>query len=167
MGGNRPLLERYHDALEIVRKQAIALEELEAINARQAETIAMLKTAPNLFHDVMTISPTYVKRFGGTPTEVGVLGKLAEEQDEFDKAIGAVINEGETPERLEHMTCEFIDVMVTAGGVLAHYGVSWADIEQAARATLDKLEGRTEELYAWNPVTKTVEKKSKIGVNHG
>lgn len=116
----------------------------------------------SLFQQVMTASPAYVKRFGGELDEDGTLMKFGEEVSEFYEAATQdtpIRNDYEATARKRHMAEEAIDVMVTMGGVLAYYGVTWADVEQAAQATLDKLNARTTETHAWNG--KTVERIGK------
>jgi hypothetical protein len=148
MGGSRPLLERYHDALEVVRKQAIIIQELEA--------------TPSLFQRVMEASETYVTRFKGEIIPSGAVTKFSEEVEEFKEAIDdTALFSSDTR---QHLLEECIDVMVTMGGVLSCYGIQWSEIDAAARAKLKKLDERTTDDYVWDPKSKTVIKRSKLEV---
>lgn len=149
----------YVDTLLAAKDAAIA--ELEAINERQTQTIAMLKNAPNLFRDVMTASLAYVTRFpGGRLTEEGTVKKFDEEVDEFKEEITELVIFND--EARSHLLEEFIDVMVTAGGIFAYYGIKWSEIERAACEKLKKLTERTTDTHVWHEETKTVIRKSKL-----
>ena len=122
----------------------------------------MVLFAPTLFQQVMTASKTYVERFGGELDEDGALMKFGEEVSEFYENATQdtpIRNDHEANARKRHMAEEAIDVMVTMGGVMACYGLTFADIEQAAREKLAKLDARTTDDYAWNG--KTVERIGK------
>jgi hypothetical protein len=159
MGGSRPLLERYHDALEVVRKQAIIIQELEA--------------TPSLFQRVMEASKTFVERFpGGHLTFHGAARKMQEEYFEFQHAVGdyaAAKTDDTLPsehfnsyqELRKEAAREMIDLLVTVGGLGATIGLTWEDIQAAARETLDKLDKRTTETHTWNEDTLTVERIGK------
>jgi hypothetical protein len=121
---------------------------------------------PSLFQQVMEASETYVTRFGGTPEWDGVIGKYAEESDEFYEAACnymAYKNDTDAKEYAQKMVNEWVDTMVTAGGVLAFIGVSHDAILQGMHETLDKLGKRTTDDYAWYESIKQVAKKSKMG----
>jgi hypothetical protein len=159
MGGSRPLLERYHDALEVVRKQAIIIQELEA--------------TPSLFQRVMEASKTFVERFpGGHLTFHGAARKMQEEYFEFQRAVGDYAA-SKTDDTLpsEHFNSyqelrkeaarEMIDLLVTVGGLGATIGLTWEDIQAAARETLDKLDSRTTDTHQWSEDSLTVERIGK------
>jgi hypothetical protein len=157
MGGSRPLLERYHDALEVVRKQAIIIQELEA--------------RPSLFQQVMGASETYVKRFGGELTEEGAIKKMHEEWGEVlqeikmlqaDAFLTSEPYAAQDTTMKELLAREVIDFFVTIGGVLSALNVPIEITVKAANATLDKLDERKEADYVWDPKSKTVIKRSKL-----
>lgn len=128
--------------------------------------------ADDLFMRVMTASAAYVTRFGGELNEQGAIRKMHEEQREFEVATIAYTQARtsdtplslrlKSPEQLKReMIREFIDFMVTVGGMFAVLGIDFEDVQQAARDTLAKLDSRDASTHQWNPDTKTVEKIGK------
>jgi hypothetical protein len=158
--GTRPLRERYEDALEVVRKQALCIQELEA--------------KQSLFQDVMGASKTFVERFpGGRLTSQGAHRKMAEEYAEYQVAMERYeeSTHDDTPMSLrlrspyqlrKEAAQELVDLLVTIGGYAASVGLEWGDIEQAAHQTLEKLGKRTTDEYAWFESIMQVAKKSKM-----
>lgn len=150
-----PTIERlyqdYRQCLEAICNQANRIEELE--------------NAPSLFQQVMTASKDYVERFGGTLNSRGAEDKAAEEFEEFKEQCDCVafhltfkqphseahkqLIEGNRRDAAE----ELIDCLVTLGGMAACAGLTWDDIQTAARAKLDKLNQRTTDTHAWNGTT--------------
>jgi hypothetical protein len=160
MEGSRPLRERYEDALEVVRKQALCIEELEA--------------KQTLFQDVMGASANYVTRFGGELTREGTQRKVDEEIAEFKEAAEDLLFDQNQVKILslhdvmypsqfweDNAAQELIDCLVTLGGMASFARLKWPTIEQAARDTLAKLDKRTPETHQWNDDTKTVERIGK------
>jgi hypothetical protein len=162
-----PTIERlYHDyrtALDVICNQANRIEALEA--------------QQTLFQQVMQASANYVGRFeGGRLTLQGAQRKMAEEYAEFQIAIeyhelsklsdnddtGLYSSIKSTEEHRKEAAQELVDLLVTIGGFAASSGLTWDDIEQAARDTLDKLDTRTTDTHAWNPDTLTVERIGKV-----
>lgn len=158
-----PTMERlYHDyrmALDAICAQANHLENLEA--------------QPSLFQRVMEASKTFVERFpGGKLTFHGAARKMQEEYFEFQHAV-AEYAAAKTDDSLpsEHFNSyqelrkeaarEMIDLFVTAAGLGSTIGLTWEDIEAAARETLDKLDKRTTATHQWNEDTQTVERIGK------
>lgn len=132
--------------------------------------------APDLFTRVLTASPAYVARFGGTVTLEGALRKMHEEWQEVHEAMANVLaddvfvdhmdaNAGPVPLQVQSrqaLAGEAIDLLVTVGGVLAALKVSPALITQAAHDTLAKLDARTDEGYVWDEASKTVTARAKL-----
>jgi fructose/tagatose bisphosphate aldolase len=130
---------------------------------------------PSLFQRVMQASKDYVERFpGGHLTFHGAARKMQEEYFEFQHAVGdyaAAKTDDTLPsehfnsyqELRKEAAREMIDLLVTVGGLGATIGLTWEDIESAAHDTLDKLDSRTTENYAWYESIKQVAKKSKMG----
>jgi hypothetical protein len=127
---------------------------------------------PTLFQKVMESSKTLVERFGGELTQGGVLGKYAEERQEFLEAIYNVIDaESEslplsmrlkTPRQLrQEATREFIDMVVTAGGIMSYLGITWEDIQDATTHVIAKNEAKTTDTHEWDDQSKTVLRKNK------
>lgn len=158
-----PTMERlyqdYRQSLNAICSQANHIEELEATSS--------------LFQCIMEASAVYVTRFGGEVEFQGAIRKMHEEYEEVQKAVikYAQACTDDTPMSLRLKTPrqfrsdvvhEMIDLFVTVGGVAHVLGITWDDIESAGHATLDKLDKRTTEDYAWNPETRTVERKDKI-----
>jgi hypothetical protein len=114
---------------------------------------------PSLFQRVMSASETYVKRFGGELSLEGAMEKMHEEWDELHVEI-ANYEKFQHPIIRSQAAKEAIDLLVTVGGVLSALGVSIEITISAANATLDKLDERTTDKYAWNG--KTVEKIGKV-----
>lgn len=130
-------------------------------------------TDTTLFQRIMEASAAYVERMGGSQEFQGAIRKMYEEMREYEVALIAYTqartNETpmslrlKTPDQLRLETLrEYIDFMVTAGGVFAVLGIRFEDIEQAAHDTLAKLDARTTQTHQWNPETKTVERIGKI-----
>lgn len=122
---------------------------------------------PSLLQQVMEASKSYVERFGGTLDEDGTLMKFGEEVSEFYEASTqdtTIRNDYEASACKRHMAEEAVDVMVTMGGVMAYYGLTFADIESAAHEKLKKLTDRTTDDYTWHEESKTVIKRSKLAV---
>jgi hypothetical protein len=129
---------------------------------------------PSLFQRVMEASKTFVERFpGGKLTFHGAARKMQEEYFEYQHAVGdyaAAKTDDTLPsehfnsyqELRKEAAREMIDLLVTVGGLGATIGLTWNDIEAAARETLDKLDSRTTDDYAWDDNSKTVMKKSKM-----
>lgn len=132
---------------------------------------------PPLFEQVMTASERYVTRFGGELSEEGTAKKFDEEAIEFKCALQIAASHQRDEELMrkspvlspyldiskKEVARELIDCLVTLGGMASHIGLTWEEIEQAARDTLDKLDTRTTADYAWYPSIKQVAKKSKMG----
>jgi uncharacterized small protein (DUF1192 family) len=143
----------------------LTTEQMQARITELEQAVERLTAQPSLFQDVMQASAAYVTRFGGRMTYTGALRKADEEHREYLEAIGEIV-EGQPasfilskPETLRKAAAEeLIDALVTLGGLASLAGLTWADIEQAARETLLKLDNRTPETHAWNPETKTVER---------
>jgi hypothetical protein len=128
---------------------------------------------PSLFQRVMEASKTFVERFpGGKLTFHGAARKMQEEYFEFQHAVGdyaAAKTDDSLPsehfnsyqELRKEAAREMIDLLVTVGGLGATIGLTWEDIQAAARETLDKLDKRTTETHTWNEDTLTVERIGK------
>jgi hypothetical protein len=128
---------------------------------------------PSLFQRVMEASKTFVERFpGGHLTFHGAARKMQEEYFEYQHAVGdyaAAKTDDTLPsehfnsyhELRKEAAREMIDLLVTVGGLGATIGLTWEDIESAARETLDKLDSRTTDTHQWNEETKTVERIGK------
>lgn len=155
MGGSRPLRERYEDALEVVRKQALRIEELEA--------------APSMFQDLLQSSAALVTRFKGKLSYTGVFLKVDEEHREYLEAISEIV-EGQPmsfnlskPETLRSAAAEeLIDCIVTLGGMASYAGLTWDDIEAAAKHVIKKNTDKTDKTHVWHEETKTVMRRDKL-----
>jgi hypothetical protein len=124
-----------------------------------------LKTQ-DLFARVLNASSTYVLRFGGAPSREGALNKLREELDEMIEAVDEYrawveVHHSAAIEADAEVAAagEAIDLIVTVGGFLWAMGIDYRHLDRAAHDTLTKLDSRTDEHYAWNPTTNTVERK--------
>lgn len=133
-----------------------------------ADKIEALYT-PSLFQRVMEASETYVKRFGGELSIEGALLKVEEEYAEFLTAVEDYVQISESGLHAGiESDCEVeaakeaIDLLVTIGGLLAATQVRYQIVEKAAHFTLDKLDTRKEADYVWDPMSKTVIKRSKL-----
>lgn len=161
----------YRDLMTFERDENIRL-------ARDLAEYEAYDELPSLFQQVMTISPRYVERFNGTPSQEGVFLAFNREHKEFLEACDELLLDRAqvkilTIDDIKNSTYtksenyyqgnvvhEAADVLVTIGGILAYLGIEWDTFEQACRQTIDKLEKRTDESYAWDG--KTVQHKSKI-----
>jgi hypothetical protein len=156
MGGGKPLLERYHDALEVVRKQSLHIQELEG--------------SKTILEDILTSSKTLVNRFeGGRLTYAGVFLKVEEEHREYLEAIGEIVEGQPTsftlgkPETLRaHAAEELVDCLVTLGGMASFAGLTYADIEAAAHKVLAKNAAKNETTHVWDEKSKTVLRRDKV-----
>lgn len=147
-------------------------DEHDPIHLEALDEIKRLTSEASLFERIMTASADYVARMGGTLEFQGAIRKMYEEQREFEIALIAYTQaltddtpmsmRLKTPHQLKReMLREYVDFMVTAGGVFAVLGIDMADIQQATIDTLAKLDARTTETHQWNEQTKTIERIGK------
>ena len=160
-------LEYYRDLVEEVADENKRLLR----DLAEYEADAEIEAAPSLFQRVMTISPVYVARFGGTISLEGAMRKMHEEWDEMHEEIKLCAMDitlvllgkaGPDSAAQERLAKEAIDLLVTIGGVLHALDVPITLTAQAADATLEKLDSRTTDDYAWQDTSRTVERIGKI-----
>lgn len=140
----------------------------------EVKRLSQAKDTPietSLFEQVMTASADYVARFGGEISLEGAMRKMQEEWDEMHEEIDLVsqnaahsLDFNATENRIvrERLAKEAIDLLVTIGGVLHALNVPITLTVQAADATLEKLDSRTTDDYAWNDTSRTVERIGKV-----
>lgn len=150
------------------------ITELGSENERLARDNAELDAYHfSLFRHVMEASEHFVvTRFKGYLTQAGTWAKYDEESREFKDALRLLAMasvdrrpmemRGKTPDELRKDAAgELIDVLVTLGGMAAQAGITWTDIEAAARETLVKLDNRTTETYEWREDVEQVVRKGR------